>query len=620
MRKILISSVSILILAACQPSGTPVSPDANVTVPAEQVSAAQIAQNDQAINAFFETKFEEGLMRSPMSQTYLGIRTMPDYGKWDDASEANEERELEFTKETLADMRETFDPENLSEGAALSYRLMEEQLEDEIAGYKWRNHGYSFNQMFGPHSGIPAMLINQHIVTTEEHAQAYISRIKAIPDYLGTIVDRTNARAEMGVQPPAFVYDLLQSDVANLLKGAPFTNGPDHSLLADFKKKVAALDLPQARKDELIEEARQALLDDFQPAYVKLQASLKEQAKTATVDDGAWKLPEGDDYYSYRLKRITTTDMTADEIHNLGLSETKRIHDEMREIMKSVGFEGTLQEFFVYMRTDPDSKFTYPNTADGKQTYLTEAKRLIDVMEGRLDDVFLTKPKARMIVKAVEPFREKTAGKAFYDRPAPDGSKPGTYYANLYDTSQMPTYQMEALAYHEGIPGHHMQIAIAQELEGVPKFRKFGGYTAYTEGWGLYSEFLPKEMGFYQDPYSDFGRLAMELWRAGRLVVDTGLHDKQWTRQQAIDWLSENTPNPQGDIDKAIERYIVMPGQATAYKIGMIKIVELREEAKAELGEAFDIREFHDVVLKSGPVPLVVLEERVNAWVDTKRG
>lgn len=617
MRKILITSVSVLMLAACQPSGTPVP---ETPVAAAQVSAEQMAQNDQAINAFFETKFNESVMRSPMSQTYLGIRSMPDYGKWDDVSEANDERELQISKDTLAEMRETFDPASLSEDAALSYRLMEEQLEDEIAGYKWRNHGYAFNQMFGAHSGIPAMLINQHIITTEDHAKAYISRIKSVPAYLGTIVERTNDRAEMGIQPPAFVYDLLQSDVENLLKGAPFTDGPDHSLMADFKKKVNKLDIPQPRKDELIEEARQALLNDFKPAYEALQLSLKEQAKTASADDGAWKLPEGDAYYSYRLKRITTTDMTADEIHELGLSETKRIHDEMREIMKAVGFEGTLQEFFVYMRTDPDGKFTYPNTAEGKQQYLTEAKHLIDIMEGRLDDVFLTKPKARMIVKAVEPFREKTAGKAFYDRPAPDGSKPGTYYANLYDTTQMPTYQMEALAYHEGIPGHHMQIAIAQELQGVPKFRKFGGYTAYTEGWGLYSEFLPKEMGFYSDPYSDFGRLAMELWRAGRLVVDTGLHDKKWTRQEAIDWLSENTPNPQGDIDKAIERYIVMPGQATAYKIGMNKIVELREEAKTELGEAFDIREFHDVVLKSGPVPLVVLEERVQAWVAIKKG
>ena len=239
-------------------------------------------------------------------------------------------------------------------------------------------------------------------------------------------------------------------------------------------------------------------------------------------------------------------------------------------------------------------------------------------MKGELDAVFLTKPKADLEVRRVEAFREKAAGKAFYNRPAPDGSRPGYYYANLYKITDMPKYQMEALAYHEGIPGHHMQIAMAQELEGIPKFRKFGGYTAYTEGWGLYSEFLPKEMGFYEDPYSDFGRLAMEIWRAARLVVDTGLHDKKWTRQQAIDYLTTNTPNPLNDCVKAIERYIVMPGQATAYKIGMIKIQDLRADAKKRLGDKFDIREYHAVVLDSGPVPLNILEERVNDWVVSK--
>ena len=239
-------------------------------------------------------------------------------------------------------------------------------------------------------------------------------------------------------------------------------------------------------------------------------------------------------------------------------------------------------------------------------------------MKGELDAVFLTKPQADLEVRRVEAFREKAAGKAFYNRPAPDGSRPGYYYANLYKITDMPKYQMEALAYHEGIPGHHMQIAMAQELEGIPKFRKFGGYTAYTEGWGLYSEFLPKEMGFYEDPYSDFGRLAMEIWRAARLVVDTGLHDKKWTRQQAIDYLTTNTPNPLNDCVKAIERYIVMPGQATAYKIGMIKIQDLRADAKKRLGDKFDIREYHAVVLDSGPVPLNILEERVNDWVESK--
>jgi uncharacterized protein (DUF885 family) len=240
-------------------------------------------------------------------------------------------------------------------------------------------------------------------------------------------------------------------------------------------------------------------------------------------------------------------------------------------------------------------------------------------MKARLDTLFLVKPQADLVVKAVEPFREKSAGKAFYQRPAPDGSRPGTYYANLYTMKAMPVYQMEALAYHEGIPGHHMQIAIAQELQGIPKFRRFGGYTAYTEGWGLYAELIPKEIGLYDNPYSDFGRLAMELWRACRLVVDTGIHAKKWTREEAINYLKLNTPNPESDIVKAIERYIVMPSQATAYKVGMLKILELRERAKETLGEKFDIREFHDAVLKQGPLPLTVLEGQVDIWIAKKQ-
>jgi len=340
---------------------------------------------------------------------------------------------------------------------------------------------------------------------------------------------------------------------------------------------------------------------------------------SASDDDGAWKLPDGGKYYALQLEAMTTTAMSADEIHELGLSEVARIHGEMDSIRRKVGFEGDLGDFFVYMRTDPDGKFTYANDDEGRDAYLAEATRIIDTMRGRLPELFNTFPKAELIVKRVEPFREKAAGKAFYQRPAPDGSRPGIYYANLFNMNDMPTYQMEALAYHEGIPGHHMQLAIMQELQGVPAFRRFGGFTAYSEGWGLYSEYIPKEMGFYADPYSDFGRLAMELWRAARLVVDTGLHSKKWTSQEAVDYLLANTPNPEGDCVKAIERYIVMPGQATAYKIGMNKILQLRRRAEEALGDAFDVREFHDVVLKDGAVPLAILEEKVDAWIDGKQ-
>jgi len=284
--------------------------------------------------------------------------------------------------------------------------------------------------------------------------------------------------------------------------------------------------------------------------------------------------------------------------------------------METVNFDGTLKEFFDFLRTDP--QFTFPNNDEGRQLYIEEATKVIDNMKGQMDDLFITKPKADLVVKRVEPFREATAFGAFYDQPAIDGSRPGTYYVNLKDVKDQPIYLMQALAYHEGIPGHHMQISIGMELDGLPKFRTLGGHTSYIEGWALYSENIPKELGLYTDPYKDFGRLSMEIFRAARLVVDTGIHAKKWTREQAVQYFLDNIPNPEGDVRAEIDRYIVWPGQATAYKIGMIKIQQLRKEAETHLGKEFDLREFHDVILANGSVPLKVLEELVNEWVNTK--
>lgn len=392
--------------------------------------------------------------------------------------------------------------------------------------------------------------------------------------------------------------------------------------MADLTKKLQTLSekegsqLTDENKTRLLDAAILALNNAVKPAYEKLVAHLTELENKATTDDGVWKWKNGETFYNVALKRTTTTDLTAAQSHEIGLKEVARIHDEMRVIKDKVNFEGDLQAFMQFMRDD--DQFYYPNTDEGKARYLREATALIDDMKLKLDGMFITQPKADLNVKAVEAFREQSAGKAFYQRPSEDGTRPGLYYANLYDMKAMPTYQMEALAYHEGIPGHHMQLAIQQELQDVPKFRKFGGYTAYIEGWGLYSEYLPKEFGAYQDPYSDFGRLAMELWRACRLVVDTGIHAKKWTREQGIAYYTENTPNAVSDGVKMVERHIVMPSQATAYKIGMLKILELRTMAKTKLGDKFDIREYHDEILKYGPQPLNIVETKVNDWIATK--
>lgn len=430
------------------------------------------------------------------------------------------------------------------------------------------------------------------------------------------LVNSLKLREEKGIIAPKFVFAHVIRDSNNILIGAPFNEGEDSTLLADFNGKIAKLALTDVEKSALLTDLNNALITGLKPGYEGLITYLTELEKKADNRDGVWKWPEGDVFFNNALQRTTTTDMTSDEIHQLGLSEVARIHNEMREIMAKVEFKGDLAAFFEFMRND--KQFYYANDEAGRKLYIDNAVALIDDMESRLDTLFLTKPKAKLKVKAVEAFREKSAGKAFYQQPSADGSRPGVYYANLYDMEAMPTYQMAALAYHEGIPGHHMQISIKQELEGLPMFRKFGRYTSHTEGWGLYSEMIPKEIGLYQDPYSDFGRLAMELWRACRLVVDTGIHTQKWTREEGINYYVTNTPNAESDAVKMVERHIVMPSQATAYKIGMIKILELREKAKTELGDKFDIREFHDVVLKNGPLPLNVLGQFVDEYIASK--
>lgn len=526
----------------------------------------------------------------------------------------NAKKKLAVIKSRLAYLNDSINVDLLDKTTSLSYKLAKETYQNYISDFKYRLYNYPINQMFGWHSNIPAFLINMHKVSDTKDAEAYISRLKNTSILFSQLENELILRAEKGIMIPKFVFELVINDCRNIISGTPFDNTNSASpIIEDFIKKVNKLDMSTEEKEELIEKANEALLNHVKPAYTSLIALLNVQKEQATTDIGIWKFPDGKAFYNNKLQRTTTTNMTADEIHELGLSEVKRIHDEMRSIMKTVEFEGSLQDFFTFMKES--EQFYYPDTPDGKKAYIADAIKLIETMKTKLDELFITKPKADIVVKAVEAFREKSTGKAFYQRGTPDGSRPGIFYSNLYDMKSMPNYQMEALAYHEGIPGHHMQLSIAQEMEELPMFRKFAKYTAYTEGWGLYTELLPKQVGMYSNPYSDFGRLTMELWRACRLVVDTGIHDKKWTKEQSINFYVENTPNAKLDAIKMVERHIVMPGQATAYKIGMNKILELREDAKTQLKDKFDIREFHDVVLTNGVVPLNVLEELVEEWI-----
>ncbi|MBA6329385.1 DUF885 domain-containing protein [Colwellia sp. MB02u-6] len=612
---IVISITAVLSVACSNETIAPVVKGNNSpAMPSTSAQKNSKTKASQVANELFDTIFMEGVNRNPVRQTYLGIKT--DYDKWQDLSEKNSAQELEFAKQALQRIQ-VIDINNVDKQTQLSYQLLSQKLTQKIADYPWRHHSYPVNQMFGVHSQIPALLINQHSIKDTKQAHDYIARVRNSKLLLEQLVDQLKIRADKGIIAPKFVFAHTIRDASNLLVGAPFDNKTDSTLFADFNKKIAQLELSDEEKQSLTDELANALTSEFKAGYQQLVSYLTELEQQADDNYGAWKFPQGDKFYNNALNRTTTTELTADEIHKIGLDEVARIHDEMRVIMKKVNFEGSLNEFFQFMRHDP--QFYYAGDEAGRQRYLTEATDIINTMKGELDQLFITKPKADLKVKQVEAFREKSAGKAFYQQPAPDGSRPGIYYANLHDMAAMPTYQMEALAYHEGIPGHHMQIALKQELEGIPKFRKFGGYTAYSEGWGLYSEMIPKEIGFYQDPYADFGRLAMELWRACRLVVDTGMHNKKWDRTKSLAYYMNNTPNAESDAIKMVERHAVMPSQATAYKIGMLKIVQLRAKAKQQLGDKFDIRQFHDVVLTNGAVPLNVLEAMVNDYIALNR-
>ncbi len=603
---LLISTAS---LAAC--ATRPAEPVAIVpATPAAVATAIQAApaQKNEQLAQLFEAYDKANLAQSPISKSYRGIRD-EDYGRWGDFSDASEVAGQQRLQATARTMKALFDPASLSASDSLSYRLFDAMAERSAAAFPYRELDYVFDQMNGAHSQLPAFLINIHSIANAEQAQAYVSRLSALGPALDQLIAESRERSASGVMPPKWVYPYVISDIDNLLVAGTGASLQGHPVVDDFREKLAKLDIPSAQKAQLEQNAVAAWKGSAAPAYRRLRAEMVRQQAIAGSDDGIWRFPEGEAYYNMLLANYTTTELTADQVHELGLKETRRIQEEMRAIMGRVGFTGTLQEFFEFTRTDP--RF-YPKT---REEYLSKVDAATEAMRAKLPEYFATLPKDPLVVKPVEAFREKSAGKAFYNSPAPDGSRPGTYYVNLYDLKAMSLNELEALAFHEGIPGHHLQRSIQTGLGDVPPFRRFGGVTAYTEGWGLYSEELAKDMGFYTDPYSDFGRLSMEILRAGRLVVDTGIHRKRWTRQQAIDWFMANTPVAQGDIVSQVERYVVYPGQATAYMVGKLKIMELRDKARAELGDRFDIRGFHDAVLLPGPVPLDVLEQNVDAWI-----
>ena len=398
--------------------------------------------------------------------------------------------------------------------------------------------------------------------------------------------------------------------------GAPLDDGKANAVYADFTAKLAALDASEADKKRLLEAAEAALQGPFQRGFAGLVAALKRVQPDSEINRGVWSLPRGADFYANRVAQHTTLDISADAVHRIGLAEVARLQEQMREIMAEVKFEGDLQAFFEFIRNDPNNY--YADSDAGRAAFLADARKLVADIQQVAGKYFNQLPRAGLEVRRVEPWRENSVSIAFYNSPSQDGSRPGIYYANLADMKSVQKYVFTAITYHESVPGHHFQIALAQEMDDLPMFRRFGGHGAYLEGWALYAEKLAREMGFYAEPLHNFGRLQNELWRAARLVIDTGIHAKQWTREQAIEYFRSNTPLSAGDIVTEVERFFVNPGQALSYKMGMNQILDLRQRARTTLGDDFNIREFHDVMLGSGSVPLPMLEQLLEAYLAKK--
>jgi uncharacterized protein (DUF885 family) len=622
---LLIATSAILI--ACAPADnseqTSVSKE-SLASSSLTVTSSESARDDEdesvRLNAWFEERYEEELAFSPIQQTFLGVTENND--KIDDFSLEAQLEQLNWKRESVTEMRANFDYEQLNADAKISYDLWEYQLAAAEAASQFRLNDYVFEQLDAIHSFFPQLLIAFHTVEDADDMQAYVSRIEATEVALDQLITLSQEAAAAGVRPPRFAFERVIDSASQIISGAPFNEGEDSAIWADAQQKIATLQeteiINQAQADALKNATRVALLDHWQPAYQRLIAWQQEDiVNTSETSQGVAALPDGEAYYNERLANQTTTNLTADEIHQIGLNEVARLKAEMEVIKNNVGFEGDLKAFFAMLRdSKDDQRHYYPDTDEGRQAYIDDATAAIENIKVKLASYFGLLPKADLEVRRVEPFREQPGAAQHYFPGTPDGSRPGIYYAHLSDMTAMPKGELEVIAYHEGLPGHHMQIAIQQELENVPTFRTQAGFTAYSEGWGLYSELLAKEMeGTYTDPYSDFGRLGSEIWRAIRLVLDTGLHAKGWTEEQAVQYFLDNSAITEAQARSEVQRYMVLPGQATSYKIGMLKILELREKAEQALGDKFDIRGFHDAVLGGGAVPLSVLEAMIDQWI-----
>jgi uncharacterized protein (DUF885 family) len=567
------------------------------------------------IDWFYTRVFAQFALDSP--ELLSNMRILPPWAdfyssKLDDASPEHEQ----IVADRIRNDHDTllrYDRTKMDKRGQLSYDVLEYFLRIQVEGDQFRDYDFPVNQMFGVQANLPSFMAQQHPVTNAGEAKAYIARLKKFPEKFDQVVASLKLRESKNLIPPQFMVE----EVLKQMDGFTASPPKENPLYVTFKEKldkIPAADMDQSAKDKYLGDVESSIQQDVYPAYKKLIGYFTALQPKAQGNFGAWHLPNGDAYYAWCVRQNTTTDMTPEQVHQLGLTEVARVGQEMDTILKDHGLvDGTIGARVQQLAKDPSQVF--PNTPDGKKAMLAQYQAILDEINAGLGKAFDMRPKLGVVVKPVPEYAEKTAPGAYYEDGSFDGSRPGTFFANMRDTTETPKWAMRTLAYHEGIPGHHFQGSIAQEIPGLPFFQRVIPFTAYMEGWALYAERLAWELGFEKDPLDNLGRLRDEMMRAVRLVVDTGIHYKRWTREQAIQYMLENTGMAESDVTAEIERYFVDPGQALAYKVGMLKILQLREKAKAELGEQFDLAQFHDQVLDNGALPLELLERVIDDWV-----
>ncbi len=570
-----------------------------------------------SIKILFERYFLKMAIKSPELLSQLGLLEKFEFQKHnsrlDNASVDFQEKLMGETKRDLKYLR-SYNISQLPQDQQLSARIMEWFMDDTVRGEPFLFHDYPLNQMFGVQSQYPTIMTTIHRVENIRGAKAYIERLKRVTVKFNQVLEGLKLRESKGVIPPKFVIRRVLTEMKEFIAVKPREN----VLYTVFAEKLKKVKAETGRKKDLLSAAQKAISEQVYPAYLLFIDNFTELEKKASDEDGVWKLPKGEKYYAAMLRTSTTTDYSPEKVHTIGLAEVRRIEGEMNANLKKLGLKFS-NPSAALDSLSREKKFLYPNTDVGRKQVLKDYQEMIDHIDKNLGDLFDKRPKVGVQVERVPAYREKTSAAAYYHIPSMDGKRPGVFFANLRDLKEVPKWSMKTLAYHEAIPGHHFQLALAMEIKKVPTFRKILPFTAYLEGWALYAEKLARENGFMGDPYSDLGYLQSEILRAVRLVVDTGIHYKKWTRKQAIEYMLKHTGMPEPSIVSEVERYIVMPGQACSYKIGELKILELRAKAQKALGSKFDIKKFHNVILQNGAMPLSVLETLVDKYIKTQK-